>query len=192
MSTRYATSRPRDIATLNISVLVSNCWTEKMWGICGEKSTFSPHICNILAIKCPPQHFIKKFPTNSPSIPFKSSNSLHFTHGQINILSMGPHFINILSYAQLASCQNGWCGEYAGKMLILVIWLQTLHYHSSWVGRMWGICRHGHNVEKVLILENIVGQPNLTSILIWLYSWAYRGKDQLDSEEVLAQRVGSA
>ena len=80
-----------------------------------------PHICNILAIKCPPQHFIKKFPTNSPSIPFKSSNSLHFTHGQINILSMGPHFINILSYAQLASSQNGWCGEYAGKMLILHI-----------------------------------------------------------------------
>ena len=88
-------------------VLVYNCWTENIWGICGEKSTFPPHIPHIIAIKCPPQHFIKKFPTNSPSIPFKSTNSLHFTHGQINILSIGPHFINILSYAQLASCQNG-------------------------------------------------------------------------------------
>ena len=47
----------------NLGVLVYNWWTEKMWGICGEKSTFPPHICNILAIKCPPQHFIKKFPT---------------------------------------------------------------------------------------------------------------------------------
>ena len=28
--------------------------------------TYSPHISTILATKCPPQHFIKKFPNNSP------------------------------------------------------------------------------------------------------------------------------
>ena len=129
MSTRYATSRPRDIATLNISVLVSNCWTEKMWGICGEKSTFSPHICNILAIKCPPQHFIKKFPTNSLQIIKFSS-----FHPRTN-----QHFVNRPTFYQhtlLGFVKN----NDVGKMLILVIWLQTLHHHSSWVGRMWGIC----------------------------------------------------
>ena len=50
-------------------VLVSNWWTEKMWGICGEKSTFSPRFINTLATKCPPQHFIKKFPNNPHKFP---------------------------------------------------------------------------------------------------------------------------
>ena len=49
-----------------IWVLVYSWGTEKMWGIYWEKSTFSPHICNILAIKSPPQHFINKVPINSP------------------------------------------------------------------------------------------------------------------------------
>ena len=67
---------------------------------------YSPHIPHILATKCPPQHFIKKFPVKNLQIVNISSNSLHFTHNQINILSIGPHLINRLSSAQHASCQN--------------------------------------------------------------------------------------
>ena len=87
-------------------VLVSNWWTEKMWGICGEKSTFSPRFINTLATKCPPQHFIKKFPIKNLQIVNMPTYSLHFTHDQINILSIGPHVINRMSSAQLASCQK--------------------------------------------------------------------------------------
>ena len=68
--------------------------------------TYSPYNSNILATKCPPQHFIKKFPVKNLQIVNISSNSLHFTHNQINILSIGPHLINRLSSAQHASCQN--------------------------------------------------------------------------------------
>ena len=71
----------------------------RLWGKCREKSTYSPHINNILSTSYPQNphptiyQLLNNFSTTfSPNIINASTNCLPPPHFKINILSIDPHY----------------------------------------------------------------------------------------------------
>ena len=125
--------------------------------------------------------------TSPPHIPFKFSIFLPelfiFPMQKSTFLLKSPHIIKSGEIVDM------------GRMLMWRIWPQTLDWHPSRVGNMWGICWYGQNVERMLMWRiwpqaPIEGGEYVGNMLIWTESWENVDVKNLASDLRLAHIKG--
>ena len=129
--------------TIQGEVLLNKCGPENLWGLNQHfphiLSTFSPHFHNKLPIPTNCQLIINHLSMFSPQIPYYSTMYQLSPHFKINILYLVP------TSCQCTSSLWGECGDMLmwgkpGGNVETDLLLILLPYHSSIVGRVWGLC----------------------------------------------------